>query len=98
MTLTRQQIHDEVLRTLREIRDDWDSDREITEQTGFFRQLGFESIDVVALGSALEEQFDQQLPFAEFLTSARERQAEDVTVGELVTFLAAHLNAMERAQ
>jgi len=91
----RQEILEEVLRTLHEIRDDLDYDREITEQTGFFRDLGFESIDVVALGSALEEHFDKQLPFAEFLTRAREEKVDDLTVGDLVSFLAAHLAPME---
>jgi acyl carrier protein len=94
----RQEILDEVLRTLREIRDDLDYDREITEQTGFFRDLGFESIDVVALGAALEEHFDQPLPFAEFLTRASEQKLDDLTVGSLVSFLAEHLATVETGQ
>ena len=94
----RQQLLDTILGTLREIRDDLDFDREIDEQTGFFRDLGFESIDVVALGASLEEHFNQQLPFAEFLTRAREQKVDDLTVGDLVSFLLAHLEPVENHQ
>ena len=55
--------------------------RELTEETGIFGDLGFESVDTVALGAAVEEHFGQPLPFAEFLTKARDHQMKDVTIG-----------------
>ena len=82
---------------IKEVRQDWDFSAELTERSGLFRDIGFESIDAVALGSAIEEHYDQSMPFAEFLTKANERKAEDITVGELVDFLMEHLDA-ERLQ
>ena len=64
---------------------------EIDDRTGLFRDLGFESIDLIALGSMLEEHFNQTLPFAEFLTRAREERVEDITVGAMLAFLVANL-------
>jgi len=81
-------IKAEVIKILTDLRDDWEYSGEITEQTGLFTHLGFESIDAVALGSAIEEFYNQSLPFAEFLTKAGERKATDIYVGELVDFLA----------
>lgn len=89
--LTREQVEGELLAILKDIRDDWDSSIEVTEKTGIFQELGFESIDAVALGSTLEEHFDQSLPFAEYLTKVREQQLKDITVGHILTFLMENL-------
>ncbi len=80
-----------VVDTIREVREDWSISTPITDSTGLFNDIGFESIDAVALGSAIEEHFDQSLPFAEFLTKANEEKWSDVTVGQLVDFVTAHL-------
>ena len=84
-------IRNDLLKILTELRDDWEYSGEITEQTGIFQDLEFESIDAVALGTAIEEHYNQSLPFAEFLTKASERKATDITVGELVSFLVENL-------
>lgn len=93
----RDTIRSELLTILTELRDDWEYSGEITEQTGLFKDLEFESIDAVALGTAIEEHYNQSLPFAEFLTKASERKATDITVGELVDFLATHLQPSKGA-
>lgn len=80
-----------LMKVMAELREDWEYSGEITEQTGIFRDLGFESIDAVALGSAIEELYDRSLPFAEFLMKANERQATDITIGELLDFLVEQL-------
>lgn len=99
MTATsRDNIRDEILGILKQIRDDWECSAEITESTGLFRDLGFESIDAVALGSALEDHFNQTLPFAEFLTRAREEQWADITIGRLTDFLIGALDQQARGQ
>ena len=90
--LDRLAVRNDLLTILTELREDWEYSDEITEQTGIFGDLGFESIDAVALGSAIEEHFDQSLPFAEFLTKAGERQAKDITVRDLLDFLMVSLN------
>jgi acyl carrier protein len=93
----REAIRSELLTILTGLRDDWEYSGEITERTGLFSDLEFESIDAVALGTAIEEHYNQSLPFAEFLTKASERKATDITVGELVTFLAQNLHSSKGA-
>lgn len=80
-----------VVSILGDLREDWEYTDEITEKTGIFQDLEFESIDAVALGSAIEEHFNQSLPFAQFLTEAGERDAQDIYVGELVDFVMTNL-------
>jgi acyl carrier protein len=91
--LDRETVKNGLMNLLKELREDWEYSGEITEQTGIFRDLGFESIDAVALGSAIEEHFGQTLPFAEFLSRASEQELEDITIGYLLDFLMLHLNS-----
>ena len=91
----RAQVRMDLLRILTELREDWEYSDEITEATGIFRDLQFESIDAVALGSSIEEHFNQTLPFAEFLAKAYERKAKDITIGELLDFLMTNLKPAE---
>lgn len=85
-------IRRDVLKILTELREDWEYPGEITAATGIFRDLEFESIDAVALGSAIEDHYNRSLPFAEYLMKATQRKAPDITIGELVDFLSEHLN------
>ena len=84
-----------MLKVVSNLREDWDHSDEITEKTGLFSDLQFESIDAVALGSAIEEHFNQSLPFAEFLAKAYERQAKDITIGDLLDFILLHLRPVQ---
>ncbi|MBI1353690.1 MAG: hypothetical protein GC160_05035 [Acidobacteria bacterium] len=86
-----------VVETIREVREDWELSMPIDDSTGLFNDIGFESIDAVALGSAIEEHFDRSLPFAEFLTRANEENWSDVTVGQLVDFITQHLDGSPTA-
>lgn len=86
--MDRTRIMQDLTQILTDLREDWDYDGQITEDTGIFADLGFESIDAVALGSAIEDYYNRSLPFAEFLTKAGERQATDIYVRDLVDFLA----------
>ena len=96
--LTKEAIRTDLLRIVRDLREDWDWSIEITDETGIFRQLGFESIDVVALGSMLEEHFDCTLPFADFLTRAKENQVHDITVGDVLELLVENLTGPAAAR
>ncbi|MCA9185982.1 MAG: phosphopantetheine-binding protein [Pirellulaceae bacterium] len=64
----------------------------ITAETTFFGELGFASIDAVVLGETLEATYGQTLPFGAFLSELRDRQVEDLTVGELAEFLSRSLS------
>ena len=56
--------------------------------------LGFESLDLVVLGTSIQERYGR-LPFAEFLADIGQRPEKDVTVGELVAFVCDNLGASE---
>ena len=64
----------------------------IDDNTQFFNDLGFVSIDAVVLGETLQNHYGQPLPFPQFLSAAAERGAEDIQVGELADFLAENLD------
>ena len=80
-----------VMEILDELSGDWEHDGEITPHTRFIAELGVESLDIVILGTLLQERYGQ-LPFAKFLDEIGERPVEerDLTVAELVTFVCAH--------
>ncbi len=65
---------------------------EIDRQTRFFDDLGMVSIDAVVLGEKLEERYGFKFPFNELIADLRDRQAEDIEVGELADFVQFHLS------
>jgi acyl carrier protein len=58
--------------------------------TRVFGDLGLASIDVVVLAEKLEVHYGRKLPFGAFLKGLRDRGADDLEAGELVTFLQQH--------
>lgn len=96
--LSRDQVREQMLGLLRDAREDWDESLTVTDQTGLFQDLGFESIDAVGLSSALESHFDQTLPFPEFMAKAKQMGWSDITIGALLDFLMTNLKvSAERA-
>jgi acyl carrier protein len=87
---------DEILESLNEILRNFQG-REysgsLNRDTRFFADLGFASIDAVVLGEKLDEQFDRQFPFNTLLSELAEQGAEDLTLGEMVTFLSDQMQA-----
>jgi acyl carrier protein len=59
--------------------------------TRFFADLGLASIDAVVLGERLQEKFGRPLPFNELMAEIGRRTERDLSIGELVTFLATNL-------
>ncbi len=82
----------DLLKIMSEMNSDWEYPDGITGNTGFFADLGFESIDLVALGTAIEEYYRQSFPFAQFLAEVGRREATDIYVGELVDLIHRNLN------
>ena len=60
---------------------------EVDLESRAFSDLGLASIDLVVLAEQLEIQFGRKLPFGAFLKTLRDRGADDVSLGDLVTFL-----------
>jgi predicted AlkP superfamily phosphohydrolase/phosphomutase len=55
MKASREQIMADILGLLRKLADDWEYTGEITPQTRFFTDMGLGSLDVVVLGTAVQE-------------------------------------------
>lgn len=64
----------------------------IGPETRFFADLGLASIDAVVLGETLQDRYGRPLPFGELMADLGRREDRDLTLGELATFLAQHLD------
>jgi acyl carrier protein len=93
MTRTRQDILDRIVSMLQDLAKDWDYSAPVGPATRLFADLGFESLDAVVLGTAIQERYQQQMPFAELLADVGQRSTPDLTVGELAEFVEAHVSA-----
>jgi acyl carrier protein len=80
-----------VLEMLEELSGDWEYDGAITPDTYFLADLGLESLDIVVLGTLIQQRYGR-LPFAEYLEELGQRPVEerDITVAELVEFVCEH--------
>ncbi|MBX7165581.1 MAG: acyl carrier protein [Pirellulales bacterium] len=79
---------------LADMTSDWDTsfEGEITPQTRLITDLGFESIDVVQLVTAIEEHYGRRdFRFEELLMEGG-TYVNEVSVGRIVAFLERHLN------
>ena len=93
MKRNRKQILVDVLLLLDKLAEDWEYEQEFTEGTYFFDDIGFESLDIVVLGTATQEHYGQVLPFPELFAELGRRELRDISVGEWVDFVYAHLDA-----
>ena len=87
----REQVLAELLDLLGTVVRDLDVDGGMTEETRLFEDLDFESLDLVVLGTAVQERYEQNFPFAEFFAKVGQREQKDVSVGEWVDFVCQHL-------
>lgn len=92
MQMTYEAIMDDVLGLLRKVADDWEYTGEITPQTRFFADMGLASLDVVVLGTAIQEYYGQVFPFVQFFTEIGQRDIPDIPVGEWIGFIHRQLN------
>ncbi len=95
MNPSREQILQYVLHVFEELRSDWDYSDPIGPQSRLVADLTFESLDLVVLGTSIQEHYQAQIPFAEFLAEIGQRAQRDATVAELVDFV--HRQLGERA-
>jgi acyl carrier protein len=85
--VTHEQITTDLEKIFNETMGDWEYSGEITPETRLFADLGLESIDVVALGGAIEEHYQRNFPFAQWLTQMRDQQVDDIRVKDVIRFL-----------
>ena len=91
MAPTDPQLLAEVLKLMTQLAGDWEYTDAITPSTYLLGDLGLESLDLVVLGTSIQQRYGR-LPFAEFLAEIGQRpvQERDVSVGELVAFVSQH--------
>lgn len=91
MTQVDPQVLTGVLDMLNELADDWEYDGAIEPDTYFIADLGLESLDIVVIGTMIQERYGR-LPFAEFLEELGQRPVEerDLTVAGLAAFICEH--------
>lgn len=92
MKAARPEIQDYILKTIEELSQDWDFSKEVGPESLLFAELGLESLDVVVLGTAIQEHYRFQMPLAELLADVGQREKRDLSIGELVDFVDLHLN------
>src|SRR5579883_3323686 len=85
------QVRDEVLDMMGQLAGDWEYADPITPETRLLGDVGLESLDLVVLGTAIQQRYGR-LPFAEYLAEIGQRPVEqrDVSVGDLVAFVCAN--------
>jgi acyl carrier protein len=62
-------------------------------ETRFFADLGLASIDAVVLSEAIQNHYKRTLPFNALMAEIGRRTDRDLSIGELVAFVSAHLCA-----
>lgn len=77
--------------TLSKLASDLDYAGEIDGDTCLFADLGFESLDLVVLGTAIQEYYGRKMAFTELMADLGERQIKDLTLSELTDFVHSEL-------
>jgi acyl carrier protein len=93
MQRSREEIEADVVALLRQLADDWDYSGEITAETYLGADMGFESLDIVVLGTAIQEHYGKVMPFTDFFAEIGQREQRDIAIREWVDFIYIHLNA-----
>ena len=88
---TRERLRADVLSILRDKVEKLDSSFSgtLTEETRLFADLQFESVVLVEFCMTLAKHFRKKFPFQDLVF--REGRFQDVSIGEIVTFLEGHL-------
>jgi acyl carrier protein len=92
MKQTRQEALDYVLQMVQGLCQDWDYADPVGPDSLLFTGLGLESLDAVVLGTAIQDHYRIQMPFAELLADIGEKR-RDLSIAELADFVNQHVNA-----
>jgi acyl carrier protein len=96
MKKSRKEIMADVQALLQEMAEDWEYSGPITKETCFLADMGLQSLDVVVLGTAVQERYGRPLPFQQLFIEIGQRQVRDISVGEWVDFIYEHYDGSER--
>jgi acyl carrier protein len=89
--MRREEVESGVLQVIERLSQDWELDEPLTARSRIVADLGFESIDLIQLVVALEQHFgNRRLGFNELLMT-NGRYVDDLSVAQIVDFLAIRL-------
>ncbi|HVT36571.1 MAG TPA: acyl carrier protein [Nevskiaceae bacterium] len=91
--MTSDQLVPKLVAVLQDFTQDWDNEFEgaMTRETKLLADLGFESIDIIQLVVAIEEDISKRkLPFDQLLMKDG-RYVDDLSIGQIADFLAARI-------
>lgn len=92
---TREEVMEDVLMLLGRVSEDWEYSGEITAETRFSADMGLASLDVVMLGTAIQEHYGKVFPFMKLFAELGERQIQDIPVGEWINFIHKQMQGTE---
>jgi hypothetical protein len=92
MTTGRDEVFSQLLVLLSSVRKDWAPGEEITDQTSLLGDMNWRSIELIALAQMTTEHYRQVFPFNDLIATILKRKTRDLSVGEWVDFIHAHLN------
>lgn len=87
MVRTRDDVMADVIDLLSELAEDWEYTGEITPETRLFSDMGLSSLDIVVLGTAVQERYHQTFPFLKFYEEVGQRETPDIPIGDWVDFI-----------
>jgi len=93
--MNNSEIEQKIISVLNDMTQDWelDSTEGIGPKTGLMNDLEFESIDIVQLAVALEQNFNKKgLPFEQLFMKDGD-YVDEIYVSEVVNFMGNNLNA-----
>jgi acyl carrier protein len=91
MSASKAEVQEYILQKLQEISSDSGYDSEIGLDSLLFTELGFESLDAVVLGVAIQTHFDRPMAFAALFGELGQSQ-RDLSIRELIEFTYAQAN------
>ncbi len=91
MSASRNQIMADLLALLSKLAGDWEYTGEITPETRFFADMRLGSLDLVVLGTAVQEHYGRRFPFVQLFADVGQRRIPDIPVSEWVDFIHRHL-------
>jgi acyl carrier protein len=97
MTTPRDEIQTYLTTLLQELARDAAYTLDVDADTGLFSDLGFESLDAVVLGTAIQEHYKQVFPFVKLFAQVGQRPVPDMPVGEWVDFISEHMQDVPAA-
>src|SRR5438874_1552908 len=91
MKASREEVRDYVMEVIQSVGEEWEQ-TQVTEDSSIMGNLNWRSIEILYLAQSIQQRFEKQLPFQEFLKGVEAREQKDLTIRELVDFVYLNLD------